>query len=101
MFLIQGFLETAYIGNPFIDKQTGVTTPPKLKLQIMSDQVQKNGSVKKILSNVSADSAVADVFKPFIGKTIRLPVGIMPDGRGGFNCWLSSNDVKPEIVSKP
>ena len=47
MFLIQGVLETAYIGNPFIDKQTGVTTPPKLKLQIMSDQVQKNGSVKK------------------------------------------------------
>ena len=80
MLILKAELMGIYRSNDFIDKNTGVTTIGKTKLQLLSKQVMKDSSIKITLLDVSIPEAKVHSFtKDRIGKIVEVDVGVIGD----------------------
>lgn len=96
MLSLNGLLMNAFMGNAFVDKETGAVTPATLKVQVLCDVPQKGGDIKKELVTMGVkDESMIDTYHSLMGKMIRVPVGVMAQGRV-LNFWVLPNS-KPEL----
>lgn len=80
MLVLKAELMGIYKSNDFTDKNTGVTTIGKTKLQLLSKQVMKDSSIKITLLDVSIPEAKVNLFtKDRIGKIVEVDVGVIGD----------------------
>lgn len=99
MLSLTGLLDNAYMGNPFINKETGEVTPASLKIQVLCEIPQKTGGIKKQFIDLSVkDTAKFAVYQGMVGKCIRIPVGAMASGKT-VQYWVLS-DQSPELATK-
>lgn len=97
MLTLNGMLMNAFMGNTFTDKETGEITPASLKVQLLCDVPQKSGDIRKELVTMSVkDESKVDLYHSMMGKMIRVPVGVIPQGRN-LNFWILPN-TQPELV---
>lgn len=82
MLTLNGLLMNAFMGNEFVDKESGEVTPAALKVQVLSDVPQKSGDIKKEMITLSVkDELQYDIYQSFMGQMISIPVGVMGDGK--------------------
>ena len=80
MLVLKAELMGIYKSNDFTDKNTGVTTTGKTKLQLLSKQVMKDSSIKITLLDVSIPEVKVHSFtKDRIGKIVEVDVGVIGD----------------------
>ena len=80
MLILKSQLMGIYKSNDFTDKKTGIKTIGKTKLQLVSKQVMKDGSVKSTLLDVSIPSIKVNQYtKDQIGKIVEVEVGLIGD----------------------
>ncbi|WP_121627788.1 hypothetical protein [Poseidonibacter antarcticus] len=80
MLVLKAELMGIYKSNDFTDKNTGVITIGKTKLQLLSKQVMKNGSTKITLLDVSIPNEKVNLFtKDRIGKIVEVDVAVIGD----------------------
>lgn len=98
MLTLNGLLMNAFMGNAFVNKDTGESTPATLKIQMICDVPQKSGGTKKELVTMSMkDETQTDLYNSFMMKNIRVAVGVIAQGRN-LNFWILPN-TKPELVA--
>lgn len=97
MLTLNGLLMNSFMGNAYIDKETGETTPASLKVQMLCDVPQKSGGIRKELVTMSVrDELKAPLYESMLGKSVRVAVGVIPQGRN-LNFWILPN-TSPELV---
>lgn len=97
MLTLNGLLMNSFMGNVYIDKETGETTPASLKIQVICDVPQKAGGIRKELVTMSVrDETKAPLYQSMEGKMIRVAVGVIPQGRN-LNFWILPH-TSPELV---
>ena len=78
MLILKAELMGIYRANDFVNKETGVTTIGKTKLQLLSTQTMKDGSIKKILLDVSIPAEKVHLYnKDKLGKTVEVDISII------------------------
>lgn len=78
MLILKAELMGIYRANDFVNKETGVTTIGKTKLQLLSTQTMKDGSIKKILLDVSIPQDKVHLYnKDKLGKTVEVDISII------------------------
>ena len=97
MLTLNGLLMNTFMGNAFTDKDTGEIIVASLKIQMLCDVPQKAGGIKKELVTMSAkDETQRDLYAGYVGKVIRIGVGVIAQGRN-LNFWILPNSA-PELV---
>ena len=97
MLTLNGLLMNSFMGNVYIDKETGESTPATLKIQMLCDVPQKAGVIRKELVTMSAKNEEhAALYESLMGEFIRVGVGVIPQGRN-LNFWILPNST-PELV---
>jgi predicted metal-binding transcription factor (methanogenesis marker protein 9) len=75
MLKLSAVLINTYKSSDYKNKETGVTTEGRNKLQLLAETPMKNGSIKKELIDLSVKPEVYLKHKDSIGKTIEVNVG--------------------------
>lgn len=75
MLKLSAVLLNTYKSDEYTNKETGVTTPSRSKLQLLIKKPTKNGSIKQELIDITVSSEVFETHKNSIGKTIEIDVG--------------------------
>lgn len=75
MLKLSAVLINTYKSSDYKNKETGVTTEGRNKLQLLVETPMKNGSIKKELIDLSVKPEVYLKHKDAIGKTIEVNVG--------------------------
>lgn len=100
MLTLNGLLMNTFMGNAFTDKESGEVIAASLKIQMLCDVPQKAGGIKKELVTMSSkDEAQRDLYERYVGKVIRIGVGVIAQGRN-LNFWILPNS-QPELYDKP
>lgn len=95
MLSLEGLLMNCFMGNEFVDTKTGVITPATLKVQMLCDVPQKSGDSKKELITMTVkEVALNDIYKSLVNSFIRVPVGVMANGKA-LSYWILPN-TRPE-----
>ena len=82
---LHGRLINLFKNNDFTDSKTGEVQKGKYYAQFMEERVQKDGSIKNILSNISLPDSVASNLKDLVGKDVKIKVGVyVQNGKHGF-----------------
>ena len=98
MLSLEGLLMNCFMGNEFVDTKTGVITPATLKVQMLCDVPQKSGDSKKELITMTVkEVALNDIYKSLVNSMIRIPVGVMANGKA-LSYWILPN-TRPEAVA--
>ncbi len=80
MLILKAELMGIYKSNDFKDKTTGAITIGKVKLQLLSKQVMKDGSTKMTLLDISVPDTKVNLYsKDKIGKIVEVDVGVIGD----------------------
>jgi len=80
MLVLKAELMGIYKANDFTDKKTGAVTIGKTKIQLLSRQTMKDGSIKITLFDISIPESKVNLFtKDKIGKIVEVDVGIIGD----------------------
>jgi len=74
MLKLNAMLLNLYKTDEYTNKDTGVTTPPKNKFQLLVEKQMKNGSIKKELIDLSVNNEVYLRHKDSINKKIEVDV---------------------------
>ena len=78
MLVLKAELLGIYKANDFVNKETNETTLGKTKLQLMSTQTMQDGSIKKVLLDVSIPNTKLALFpKEKIGKVVEVDIAII------------------------
>ena len=75
MLKLSAVLLNTYKSDEYTNKETGVVTPSRSKLQLLIKKPTKNGSIKQELIDITVSSEVFETHKNSIGKTIEIDVG--------------------------
>ncbi len=75
MLKLSAVLLNTYKSDEYNNKETGVITPSRSKLQLLIKKPTKNGSIKQELIDITVSSEVFETHKNSIGKTIEIDVG--------------------------
>jgi hypothetical protein len=75
MITMQGQLVNTYKANNRTDRDTGVITEGKMKIQVMGHNPMESGDKRLEMHDLTCNDIAA--FKPFTGKYIRFELGIM------------------------
>lgn len=80
MLVLKAELIGIYRSNDFIDKNTGNKTVGKIKLQLLSKHIMKDGSTKVTILDISIPEIKLNLYtKDKIGKIVEVDVGIIGD----------------------
>jgi len=74
MLKLSALLLNVYKTDEFTNKESGKTTPPKNKFQLLVEKPMKNGTTKKELIDLSVKDEVYIRFKDSINKKIEVDV---------------------------
>ena len=75
MLKLNAVLLNTFKTDEYTNKETGVITPSRSKLQLLIKKPTKNGSVKQELIDITVSNEVFETHKNSIGKTIEIDVG--------------------------
>jgi len=75
MLKLSAVLLNTYKSDEYTNKESGVVTPSRSKLQLLIKKPTKNGSIKQELIDITVSSEVFETHKNSIGKTIEIDVG--------------------------
>jgi hypothetical protein len=78
MITMQGRVINVFQANPRTDRETGVITPGKHKIQVMGNMPMQSGENRFEMHDLTVHELEA--FKPFVGKEVRFALGIMSSG---------------------
>lgn len=74
MLKLKAFLENIYKSDDFINKETGVVTKGRQKLQVLIEKPLKNGGIKKELIDISIPEEKVSKYLGMEGKQIEVDV---------------------------
>lgn len=69
---IKGKVIDCYEKPPFVNKETGETSPKRFAVHIMSDVLLSNGEVKKDLIDITVKAEELSTYKSSIGKELEI-----------------------------
>lgn len=74
MLKLKAFLENIYKSDDFTNKETGVVTKGRQKLQVLIEKPLKNGGIKKELIDISIPEEKVSKYLGMEGKQIEVDV---------------------------
>ena len=77
MFTLTGILINFIPASIYKKEGETLTTPVKAKLQILVDEKRVNGSITKVLHNISIPDEKINMYKDKLGKEVSVEVGII------------------------
>ena len=95
MFTVTGQVLKTFIQAGQLDKETGETSKPSIKVQIMGEMPVQGGDTKlDLISLTVEDQKTYDALK---GKKIRVPLGFFSPNKGNIIYFIPKGS-QPEIV---
>lgn len=91
MLKLIGILAGVFTSPKGVNRETGAEYGGQSKLQVMAENVLKNGEKKMELVNLTTDNP--EIFKPFLNKPIELPVSAFV--MNGGLLFTMPSDAKP------
>lgn len=82
--IIEGTLLAIYKSNSFKDKETGIETPGKHKLNMIVQNEQANGSVKNEIQDISIPDNRVKEYEAQIGKIVQVKCDFVTKGQISF-----------------
>lgn len=106
MLQMNGKVLNVFKAPDFTDKETGQTKPGSHKVQLLVQNLQKNGEWKMDMVNLSTDSP--DFFQARQGQDVSLPVGAFPNGKdvqfyvikAALELYKAKDKAKEDILLK-
>lgn len=96
MFTVTGQVMKTFIQPGGVDKDTGETSPPTAKVQIMGEMPVRGGDSRLDLITLTVeDKKEYDGLK---GKRIRVPLGFFAPSKGSIVYYIAKGG-KPELIS--
>ncbi len=84
MLFIKAKLLHIFTSADYTDKETGETTPGKVKLQLLAQTTLKNGQIQNRLLDVSIPNENYDLYKNKVGSVVEVPVGMISKSKVTF-----------------
>ena len=84
MFTLTGILINFIPASIYKKEGETLTTPVKAKLQILVDEKRVNGSITKVLHNISIPDEKINMYKDKLGKEVSIEVGILSNEKVNF-----------------
>lgn len=95
MFTVTGQVLKTFVQAGQLDKETGETSKPSIKVQIMGEMPVQGGDTKlDLISLTVEDQKIYDALK---GKKIRVPLGFFAPQKGNIVYFIPKGS-QPEIV---
>lgn len=73
--IVEGKLLSIVIKPDYKDKETGEVKPQKPLLQLMSERMLENGSVKMELHDITVPEEKIATYRDKVGKEVQVPCG--------------------------
>lgn len=96
MFTVTGQVVKTFVQPGGVDKETGETSPPTAKVQIMGEMPVRGGDSRLDLITLTVENkATYDGLK---GKRIRVPLGFFAPAKGNIVYYIAKGG-EPELVT--
>lgn len=96
MFTVTGQVLKTFIQPGAVDKATGETSQPTIKVQIMGEMPVQGGDSRLDLITLSVPDQ--STYAPLAGKRVRIPLGFFAPAKGSIVYFIPKGG-KPELVS--
>lgn len=82
--IIEGQLLSVYKNNDFKDKETGITSQGKHKLQLLIETELQNGSVKNDMQDITIPDSKVKEFQTQIGQRVQVKCEVLSKSQVSF-----------------
>ncbi len=74
MLFLQGMITNVFNTPKGVNRDTGEVYGGQSKIQVMSDNIMKNGEKRMDMINLTVDNP--DAYRPYVGKPAEIPVTV-------------------------
>jgi hypothetical protein len=95
MFTVTGQVLKTFLKAGQVDKETGETGKPTLKVQIMGEMPVQGGDSRFEMIDLTIENE--NDYKPLAGKRVRVPLGFFAPQKGNIVYFIPKGS-KPELL---
>jgi len=96
MFTVTGQVMKTFVQPGGVDKETGETSPPTAKVQILGEMPVKGGDSRFDMVTLTVEKR--EEFEALKGKRVRVPLGFFAPSKGNIVYYIAKGG-KPELVA--